>query len=141
MPSVTSYALSVCRLWGRVRWKARGGCGGQAYRARKPCPLQESGVDVSKSSASRGRCHYLAAPLARIYYIILVAVLVEQRLGVAARRVHGGRGCWVWVLGVGAVVEKKGGAASERAGRDCGRLAVTIRVGLSCSAAQASRWR
>jgi hypothetical protein len=33
--------------------------------------------------------------LAGVDHIILVAVLVEQRLGVAARRVHGGRGRYV----------------------------------------------
>jgi hypothetical protein len=34
---------------------------------------------------------YFTAPLARIYDIILIAILVEQRLRIAAGRVHGGQ--------------------------------------------------
>ena len=65
---------------------------GQAHLVQRLCPPRGSGAAVSRRRGTRGRCHYLSAPLTRIHDIVLVAVLVEQRLRVAARRrVHGGR--------------------------------------------------
>lgn len=97
---------------------------GQAHLAQRLCPPRGSGTAVSRRRGTRGRCHYLSAPLTRIHDIVLVAILVEQRLRVAARRrVHCGRARRgrAQLSGGGG---GGGGYASERAGRGGGRLAV-----------------
>lgn len=86
VPSVSSCALSVCE--GSRQPCALAGTranGGQAHRARRLCPLQESGVSVSKRVAAQDKCRYLSASLARVHDIVLVAILVEQRFRIAAR--------------------------------------------------------
>lgn len=70
----------------RVNW--RGVC---TYRVRTPCPLQGSNNAVSRSKEMGAEHSYLSTPLARIHHIVLIAVLVQQRLRVAARRVHDGQ--------------------------------------------------
>ena len=96
---------------------------GQAHLAQRLCPPRGSGAAVSRRRGRGARCHYLSAPLTRIHDIVLVAVLVEQRLRVAARRrVHGGRarrgraqsgggeGRWWWWC-LWRVCERTGGAS------------------------------
>ena len=93
VPSVTSCVLSVYAGLSVDVYPvpSTGVDGGQAYQARKLFLPPGSMDIVSKSPAPRDDSRYLSAPLARIYDIVLVAVLVEQRLRVATGRVHGGR--------------------------------------------------
>lgn len=86
---------AAVRWYGGGRHECPCACVSKTYRAQRPCLPRESGAIVSKStSSSSGACSdctHLSTPLARIDDIILVAVLVEERLRVAARRVHGGQ--------------------------------------------------
>lgn len=64
-----------CMVWAR---RARRANGGQTYRARRPFLLPRSEDSVSSSSETGATCSHLSTPLARVYDIVAVAVLVEQ---------------------------------------------------------------
>jgi hypothetical protein len=94
MPSVASYAGSVCRHGVACGGKHEGGTWA-AVPSSKAFPSSRIWGDCQQEHRDSNNCHYFSTALAGVDHIILVAVLVEQRLGVAARRVHGGRGRYV----------------------------------------------